>query len=78
MNTIAYRAPRFSRAKALIAALFATLAIAGAVQATAPDSAAAMPSRCATFYGQAETAYMNGYDDLGDFYLNAYLICIGF
>jgi hypothetical protein len=44
MDTIAFRAPRLSRAKALIGALLASLAIAGAVQATAPESASAMRS----------------------------------
>ncbi len=68
MNTTVYRAPRLSRAKALIGALLASLAIAGAVQASAPDSASAMRfDRCYSWGVLAQEA-----DSRGDHYVAAF------
>lgn len=76
MNTIAYGAPRLSRAKALIGALLATLAIAGAVQATAADSAGAMKAQCSIFLEEGHRAEGEGRQTLADFYYDAYWVCL--
>lgn len=75
MNTIAYGAPRLSRAKALIGALLATLAI-GAVQVASPDSAAAMKARCSIFLEEGHRAEAEGRQVLADFYYDAYSVCV--
>jgi hypothetical protein len=68
MDTIAYGAPRLSRAKALIGALLATLAIAGATQAATPDSASAMPrvEACHFFVVAGTIAESLGYQEQAD------------
>jgi hypothetical protein len=75
MNTIAYGAPRLSRAKALIGALLATLAI-GAMQAASPDSASAMKARCAIFMEEGHRAESEGRQVLADFYYDSYWVCM--
>jgi hypothetical protein len=68
METLSYKMPSLSRIKALIGALLATLAIAAAVQATAPDSASAV-SNCSDYWGKkGDMAAIDGYWDLADFY----------
>jgi hypothetical protein len=77
MDTIAFRAPRLSRAKALIGALLATLAIAGAVQATGPASASAMKStNCWGWAEKGHRAEGEGRQDLADFYYTLYTMCV--
>jgi hypothetical protein len=76
MDTLSYRMPRLSRAKALIGALLATLAIGGAVQAANPAPASAMP-RCSPYLYAAGEAFNEGYQLLGEFYLDLYVECLG-
>jgi ABC-type glycerol-3-phosphate transport system substrate-binding protein len=76
MNTIAHRTPRLSRAKALIAAMLATLAIAGAAQVAAPDPAAAMKSTCSHWMEEGHRAEGEGRQELADFYYTLYTICV--
>ena len=55
MEMTTYRLPRLSRVKAMIGAALATLAIAGAVQAAAPEPASAMRSaRCSNLLDAVE------------------------
>ncbi len=75
MNTIAHRAPRMSRAKAFIGALFAALALAGAVQAAAPDSASAMRAGCARHWHAAWQAEADGYEYLAAFHYALAGVC---
>lgn len=64
-----------SRVKALIGALLATLAIAGATQAAAPDSASAMKPQCQRAWLNAWNAYQEGYDKLAKFWYGVAELC---
>ena len=70
--------PRIARLKALIAVGLASLAMAGAVQASIPDPASAQKlSQCMRIYVNiAETFYNLGYPDIGQKWLEeAFLVC---
>jgi hypothetical protein len=76
MDTIAYRAPRLSRAKALIGALLATLAIAGVTQAGAPDSASAAKNQCWKWVEAGYAWEAVGSQYLADLMYDEYTRCI--
>ena len=72
MTTLNYRAPRLSRAKALIGAMAATLALSGAVQVAAPVSAPAKPplyaEYCMDIWSSLVNAQENRNKVLEEFY----------
>lgn len=77
MDTIAYRAPRLSRAKALIGALLAALAVAGAVQAAAPGLASARPYHECSIYADVAWYWHNmGNKGLEEIYYGKYGMCL--
>jgi hypothetical protein len=78
MSTLSYGAPSWTRVKAFIAAIAAAAALTGVVQIALPDSASAMPSRCASYLTAGQTAEAQGYQELADFYYGVYLTCLGF
>lgn len=71
--TVTSPTPRLSRPKSLIAALLATLAIAGAVEATLPDSASARASRqyCAELFAVSDYWESRGAYGFADFFMIA-------
>jgi hypothetical protein len=76
MNTITYRAPRLSRAKAMIGALLATLAIAVGTQATTPDSASAQAA-CPGILAEGHRLEAEGHQEAADFWYGVWQICVG-
>ena len=77
MDTITYRAPRLSRAKALIGALLAALAIAGVVQAAAPGFASARLYHECSHYADVAWYWHNmGNKGLEDTYYSKYGECL--
>ncbi|HVD86565.1 MAG TPA: hypothetical protein VNB59_04080 [Solirubrobacterales bacterium] len=77
MGTIAYGAS-LSRVKALIGALLATLAIAGAVGASAPEPASAMISLegCRAHVHMGHFYEEWGFQELADEEYDAYWACV--
>jgi hypothetical protein len=70
-TTVTSPAPRLSRFKTLIAALLATLAIAGAVEASVPDSASARASRtlCVEYFAASDYWRSMGQHSLADLFM---------
>jgi hypothetical protein len=77
MNTVTYRAPSLSRAKAMIGALLATLAIVGVVQAATPGSASARLYHECAYYADVAWYWHNmGQKELEDIYYGKYGMCL--
>lgn len=71
METFALKIPRLSRTKALIAAGLASLAIAGTMQASMPESASAQLSQCMRMHlNIASMFYSVGFPTLGQKWLD--------
>jgi hypothetical protein len=76
MDTLSYKMPRMTRAKALIGAFVASIALTGAVQTALPASASAMPARCEGLLNLGHKAYAEHYYWLASFYWGAMMLCI--
>jgi len=77
MNTVTYGALSLSRAKAMIGALLATLAIVGAVQAAMPGSASARLYHECSRYADAAWFFHNlGEKQMEEFFYSKYGTCL--